>query len=74
MPGRPEAEKRLRRVLEIIRAINESPGITRRELAARFNVSERMIQKDLTLIRAVLPLRRTKPGPGSGYVFLRPPW
>jgi predicted DNA-binding transcriptional regulator YafY len=50
--SRLEETKRISRVIEIIRMIAVSPGrYLRRDLADRFEVSERMIQKDLEIVR-----------------------
>ena len=56
--GRPyEETKRIGRVLELIQLITIGPNrYRRRDLAERFEISERMIQKDLDLIRNGLKL------------------
>jgi predicted DNA-binding transcriptional regulator YafY len=47
-----EETKRVSRILELVQIINAQPGrYRRRDLAARFEISERMIQKDLDVIR-----------------------
>ncbi len=52
--GRPDELHRIVRILRIIRAIAEQPGRWQRgELAAQHQVSERMITKDLALLRAI---------------------
>ncbi|MGC8492581.1 MAG: helix-turn-helix transcriptional regulator [Syntrophobacteraceae bacterium] len=52
-----EETKRISRILELIRIINARPDrYRRRDLAARFEISERMIQKDLDVIRNGLKL------------------
>ncbi|MDR3567859.1 MAG: hypothetical protein P4L43_07505 [Syntrophobacteraceae bacterium] len=52
-----EETKRVSRILELIQIINAQPGrYRRRDLAARFEISERMIQKDLDVIRNGLKL------------------
>jgi len=48
--GRPQQYRRLARVLGIIRDIGDRPML-RRELAERYEVSERTITKDLELLR-----------------------
>jgi predicted DNA-binding transcriptional regulator YafY len=56
--GRPlEDLKRASRLLELIHIIAIAPGrYLRRDLAARFEISERMIQKDLDILRHGLKL------------------
>ncbi|MEW6446963.1 MAG: WYL domain-containing protein [Bacillota bacterium] len=64
--------KRVSRILELVQIIATSPHrYLRRDLAARFEVSERMIQKDLEVIRhgLVLPLARSR----EGYYFEKTP-
>lgn len=52
-----EETKRISRILELIQIIGARPGrYRRRDLAARFEISERMIQKDLDVIRNGLKL------------------
>ncbi len=52
-----EETKRISRILELVQIINARPGrYRRRDLAERFEVSERMIQKDLDVIRNGLKL------------------
>lgn len=57
--GRPYEEmKRTSRILEIVQLIAVAPRrYLRRDLAQRFEISERMIQKDLDVIRHGLKLR-----------------
>lgn len=60
--------RRLVRVLETVQAIVAAPGRwSRRDLAERWEISERQVQKDLEVIRhgLKLPLNRTS----KGYVF-----
>ncbi|MBN2393401.1 MAG: WYL domain-containing protein [Anaerolineae bacterium] len=69
---RPEDIKRVARILEIVQIIAAAPQrYLRRDLATRFEVSERMIQKDLEVIRhgLVLPLEHSP----EGYYFERMP-
>lgn len=69
---RPEDIKRVARILNIVQIIATAPyRYLRRDLAARFEVSERMIQKDLEVIRhgLVLPLEHSS----EGYYFERMP-
>lgn len=52
-----EETKRTSRILELVQIITTSPRrYLRRDLAARFEVSERMIQKDLEIVRHGLKL------------------
>ncbi len=69
-PGtRTSEERRIARILEIIILIAEQPETwTRAELAQRYEVSERMIQKDLDIIRRVLELTLCRVRP-AGYYF-----
>jgi predicted DNA-binding transcriptional regulator YafY len=71
--GRPfEETKRISRILELVQLIAASPRrYLRRDLANRFEVSERMIQKDLEIVRHGLkfPLLRSL----SGYYFEKTP-
>ena len=70
--GRTEDTKRVARILEIVQMIATAPQrYLRRDLAAHFEVSERMIQKDLEVIRhgLRLPLVHT----AEGYGFERTP-
>ncbi|RPF46640.1 putative DNA-binding transcriptional regulator YafY [Thermodesulfitimonas autotrophica] len=71
--GRPLEElKRVSRILELIHILTVSPRRYRRcDLAARFGVSERTIQKDLDIIRhgLKLPLVRSL----QGYYFEKTP-
>ncbi len=75
MPGLGRAfeeTKRTARVLELIQIIAVAPRrYRRRDLAERFEVSERMIQKDLEIVRhgLRLPLARS----AEGYYFERIP-
>jgi predicted DNA-binding transcriptional regulator YafY len=70
--GRFEETKRIGRVIEIIRMIALNPArYLRRDLAERFEVSERMIQKDLEIIRHGLRFELLH-DPG-GYSFERVP-
>ena len=69
---RCEETKRTARILEIVQAIALAPRYyRRRDLAERFQVSERMIQKDLEIIRHGLTLSLTNDG--DGYYFERLP-
>lgn len=77
--GRENEERRLGRILALIVLIAEDPGRwTRAELAERYEVSERMITKDLALMRHA-GLRIGKHNPGSntsaraGYYFVTDP-
>ncbi|HZS93990.1 MAG TPA: WYL domain-containing protein [Chloroflexota bacterium] len=66
--GRLEEVKRISRVLRIVQLIASRPRIwSRRKLAAEFEVSERMIDNDLQIIRHALryDLRRDR----NGYYF-----
>lgn len=67
--GRPyEETKRIGRVLELIQLIITGPNrYRRRDLAERFEISERMIQKDLDLIRNGLKLDLSRSL--NGYCF-----
>ncbi|HIE12869.1 MAG TPA: WYL domain-containing protein, partial [Desulfotomaculum sp.] len=70
--GRLEETKRVSRILALLQLITASPRrYSRRDLSARFEVSERMIQKDLEVIRhgLRLPLGRTR----EGYYFEKTP-
>jgi len=70
--GRAEETKRTARVLEMVQIIALAPRrYHRRDLAERFEVSERMIQKDLEVIchGLRLPLLRSP----DGYYFERMP-
>ena len=63
-----EETKRISRILELIQIINARPGqFRRRDLAARFEISERMIQKDLDVIRNGLKLALARTA--EGYLF-----
>ena len=67
-----EETKRTSRILEIVQIIAIAPRrYLRRDLAERFEVSERMIQKDLEVIRhgLRLPLEHTR----DGYYFEQMP-
>ena len=67
-----EETKRTSRILEIVQMIATSPRrYLRRDLAARFEVSERMIQKDLEVIRH--GLRLTLVHSPEGYYFEETP-
>jgi predicted DNA-binding transcriptional regulator YafY len=69
---RLEETKRISRVIEIVQMIAESPGrYLRRDLADRFEISERMIQKDLDIIRHGLKFELTHAP--TGYIFERVP-
>lgn len=70
--GRLDETRRTARVLKIIQQISAAPGRwSRKALAAHHEIGERMIQKDLSLIRYKLgfDLRRD----GEGYCFARLP-
>ena len=56
--GRPYEEmKRTSRILEIVQIVATAPRrYLRRDLATRFEISERMIQKDLEVVRRGLKL------------------
>jgi len=58
---------RFRRVWAIAQTIADEPGMTRTDLVARFNLSERQVQADLNIIRVdmALPLVRVQ-----GYRFV----
>lgn len=65
---RLEETKRIARILQLVQMIAAAPyRYLRRDLAARFEVSERMIQKDLEIIRhgLLLPLVHD----AEGYAF-----
>jgi predicted DNA-binding transcriptional regulator YafY len=63
-----EETKRISRILELIQIIAARPGrFHRRDLAARFEISERMIQKDLDVIRNGLKLALGRSA--QGYLF-----
>ena len=67
-----EENKRTSRILELVQIIAVAPQrYRRRELAARFEISERMIQKDMEIIRHGLKLQLS-PSP-EGYYFERMP-
>jgi predicted DNA-binding transcriptional regulator YafY len=71
---RPNIEHRLARVLQIVAAIATEPGRwTRTDLAERFDISERMITKDLSIIRRALGLALGHEEPDGGYYFVREP-
>jgi predicted DNA-binding transcriptional regulator YafY len=55
MPStREQVERRLARVLRILMLIQRQPGKwSRKQLAERYGVSERMLDKDLQLLRAI---------------------
>jgi len=60
--------RRISRILELIQIITARPGrCRRRDLAARFEISERMIQKDLDVIRNGLKLTLARSA--EGYRF-----
>ncbi|MBO9323848.1 MAG: hypothetical protein J7457_17265 [Roseiflexus sp.] len=66
--SRLEETKRTARILEIVQLIAGNPRRYRRaDLAKRFEISERMIQKDLDIIRHRLKLSLRKDR--SGYFF-----
>ncbi|MBN1920037.1 MAG: WYL domain-containing protein [Anaerolineae bacterium] len=70
--SRPEDLKRVARILEIVQMIATAPRrYLRRDLAKHFEVSERMIQKDLEIVRhgLVLSLEHDQ----GGYFFERMP-
>lgn len=74
LPGseRPEDIRRVARILKIVQMIATAPHrYLRRDLAAHFEVSERMIQKDLEVIRhgLLLPMEHSS----EGYYFERTP-
>ncbi len=65
---RLEETKRISRVIEIVQMIAVSPGrYLRRDLAEHFEVSQRMIQKDLDIIRHGLKFELTHTP--AGYIF-----
>ena len=67
-----EAAKRTARILEIVRTIAAAPRrYSRKTLADRFEVSERMITKDLSIIRNGLKLEVS--ASPDGYFFARTP-
>ncbi len=69
---RLEETKRISRVIEIVQMIAVSPGrYLRRDLADHFEISERMIQKDLDIIRHGLKFELTHAP--AGYIFERVP-
>ncbi len=68
LDSRREETKRTARILELIQIIALRPcEYSRRRLAERFEVSERMIQKDLEMIRHGLKLSLCNEG--NGYFF-----
>ncbi|MGQ9841738.1 MAG: helix-turn-helix transcriptional regulator [Anaerolineae bacterium] len=70
--GKLEETKRTARILEIVQLIAIRPRYFRRaDLAQRFEISERMIQKDLEIIRHGLKLMLYNDG--DGYYFERLP-
>lgn len=70
--GRDDQIRRIARVLEIIQQIAAAPGYwSRRALAEHHEIGERMIQKDITIIRHGLKL--TLDHDGEGYAFDRLP-
>lgn len=70
--GRDEQIRRTARVLEIIQQIATAPGYwSRKRLSERHQIGERMIQKDLELIRYRLGLSLAHDG--AGYSFERLP-
>jgi len=71
--GRPAEElRRVSRILEIAQMIAVRPSrYHRRDLADRFEISERMVQKDIAVIRHGLKLD-LRAGP-EGYFFARRP-
>lgn len=75
LPGRGrfyEETKRVARILEMVQLITTSPRrYLRRDLAARFAISERMIQKDLEIIRHGLKLSLARSP--AGYYFEKTP-
>ena len=69
---RLEETKRISRVIEIVQMIAVNPGrYLRRDLAGHFEISERMIQKDLDIVRHGLKFELTHTP--AGYIFERPP-
>lgn len=69
---RLEETKRVSRILQIVQLIANKPcTYSRADLAERFQVSERMIQKDLDMIRHGLKLELSRKG--NGYYFQRLP-
>jgi DNA-binding IscR family transcriptional regulator len=68
--GRPAELRRVVRILRILRAIAEDPGRWQRaELAAQHQVSERMITKDLVVLRAIgLPVANAGGKTGGYYL------
>ena len=50
MSPRPAVEPRLKRVLALLPYVNDHPGVTIAELASRFEVSERELERDLELL------------------------
>lgn len=71
--GRPYEEmKRTSRILELVQMVASAPSrYLRRDLAQHFEISERMVQKDLEVIRhgLKLPLRHSL----TGYYFEKMP-
>lgn len=60
--------KRVFRILQIVQIVANNPcTYSRADLAERFQVSERMIQKDLDMIRHGLKLELGRKG--NGYYF-----
>ncbi len=70
--GRDNQIRRTARILEIIQQIATAPGYwSRRKLSEYHEIGERMIQKDLEIIRYRLGLQLAHDG--AGYVFERLP-
>ena len=70
--GRPEDIKRVARILNIVQMIATAPRrYLRRDLSTHFEITERMIQKDLEVIRhgLLLPLEHAP----EGYFFEKMP-
>lgn len=69
--GRDDQIRRIARVLEIIQQIAAAPGHwSRRTLAEYHEIGERMIQKDLELIRVRLRLRLERDGGAYSFATL----
>lgn len=72
MGGRDDEIRRTARILDIVQLITNAPGCwSRKRLAERYEIGERMIQKDITIIRHGLRLELFHDG--EGYAFDRLP-
>jgi predicted DNA-binding transcriptional regulator YafY len=70
-PGRDDQIRRTARILEIVQQISISPGRwSRASLARHHEISERMIQKDIEIIRIRLGLKLIHDGQGYSFEYL----